>query len=143
MRSYYRAVPGVTALVTSFLAGYSWTASGDPSLFTIAHVVSVLLCLSVPVLFILVGRALKCRPRILKVGAVLLFVSSIPLLIGNGIYLIDIRTPENALGDIGGFGLALLGWVALLITSFACTVGPPLAGYSDTKQHGVGTSSRT
>jgi hypothetical protein len=127
VRTYVRALPGATALLASFLSGYSWTWSGEASSFTGAHVASALLCLSAPIAFVIVGRLLGCRPRILKPGAILLCLASIPLLIANGIYLFDIGTPENAQGDIGGFGLALLGWVALLVTSLTYTIRLPRA----------------
>lgn len=76
---------------------------------------------------ILVGKALGCRPDLLKLGAVLLAIAAIPMLTANGIYLFSLRTAENAAADIGGIGIALLGSAALLVTSAACTIGLPLA----------------
>ncbi|WDF31990.1 hypothetical protein PTW37_08805 [Arthrobacter agilis] len=141
VKTYIRALPGATALLASFLSGYSWTWSGDPSSFAVAHVVSTILCLGAPLAFVIVGRLLSCRLDLLKLGAVLLSIVSIPLLIANGIYVFGIRTPENAAGDIGGIGLALVGWAALLVTSLACTIGLPVARNVTSEQRSSDTFS--
>ncbi|MFC3301047.1 hypothetical protein ACFOD8_15630 [Arthrobacter agilis] len=91
--------------------------------------------------FVIVGRLLSCRLDLLKLGAVLLSIASIPLLVANGIYVFDIRTPENAAGDIGGISLALLGWAALLVTSLACTIGLPVARNVTSEQRSSDTFS--
>ena len=122
-----RFLPGMTALVLSLLCGFLWTQEDRLLSFTAAHIGSTLLCLGAPIAFVLVGRALGCRPDLLKLGAVLLGLAGVPILTANGIYLFSIRTSVNAAADIGGVGIALLGWAALLVTSLACTIGLPLA----------------
>jgi hypothetical protein len=122
-----RFLPGMIALILSFPCGYLWTQEDRLLPFAAAHICSALLCLGVPAAFLLVGKALGCRPDLLKLGAVLLAIAAIPMLTANGIYLFSLRTAENAAADIGGIGIALLGWAALLVTSAACTIGLPLA----------------
>lgn len=129
MATFLRIFPGLTALVLSFLSGYVWVFAGpySPWLFTIAHLGSAVLCLSVPAAFVLIGRATRCRQSLLKVGSRLLLIAGIPVLVANGIYLFSFGSVEASLGDIGGIGLMLLGFVALLLTSLAYTIGLPLA----------------
>jgi hypothetical protein len=129
MSTFLRVLPGLAALTLSFLSGYVWMFAGQysPSLFTIAHTASAVLCGTVPFGFVAIGRATRCRPDLLKLGAVLLAIAGIPMLVANGIYLFSFRSVEESYGDIGGFGLMLLGFAALLVTSLACIVGLPLA----------------
>ncbi len=129
MSTFLRVLPGLAALTLSFLSGYVWMFAGpySPSLFTIAHAGSAVLCVAVPFCFVVIGRATGCRPDLLKLGAILLAIAGIPMLVANGIYLFSFRSVEGSYGDIGGFGLMLLGFAALLITSLACTVGLPIA----------------
>jgi hypothetical protein len=117
--------PGFAALMLSFLAVYAWRYSGPayPSLFTVAHTASMVLSAAVPVAFVLVGRAIHGRPDLLRLGGILLAVAAIPMLIANGIYLFSFGSVEASYGDIGGFGLLLLGILALVVTSTACLVG--------------------
>ncbi|MDQ0734706.1 hypothetical protein [Arthrobacter agilis] len=122
-----RFIPGMTALILSLLSGYLWTQEDRLLSFTTAHMSSALLCLGTPIAFVLVGRALGCRPDLIKLGAVLLAIASVPMLIANGIYLVSFRSADGAAADIGGFGIGLLGWAALLVTSLACTISLPLA----------------
>ncbi|WP_394253482.1 hypothetical protein [Arthrobacter pityocampae] len=125
----HRLAPGLTALVLSFLATYLWQYSGPgyPSLFTAAHTGSAVLCLLVPVGFVLVGRATGCQADLLKLGGVLLALASIPMLTANSIYLFSFGSVEASYGDIGAFGIFMLGTAALVVTSAACTIGLLLA----------------
>lgn len=127
MTARLRFLPGMTALVLSVLCGYLWTQEDRLLSFTAAHLGSALLCLGAPASFVVVGRVLGCRADLLELGAVLLAIAGVPMLIAHGIYLFSIRTSVNAAADIGGIGIAILGWAALLITSLACTIGLPLA----------------
>ncbi len=125
MSALQRLAPGFTALVMSFLSVYVWRYTGPahPSLFTVAHTASMVLCAAVPLAFVLVGRATHCRSDLLRLGAVFLAIAVVPLLIANGIYLFSFGSAEASLGDIGGFGLFLLGAAALVVTSASCLVG--------------------
>ncbi|BBE22191.1 hypothetical protein MN0502_10740 [Arthrobacter sp. MN05-02] len=129
MSTFLRVLPGLAALTLSFLSGYVWMFAGpySPSLFTIAHAGSVVLCVAVPCGFVGIGRATRCRPDLGRLGAVLLAIAGIPMLVANGIYLFSFRSVEGSYGDIGGFSLMLLGFAALLVTSLACIVGLPSA----------------
>jgi hypothetical protein len=129
MSAVHRMMPGCTALTLSFLSAYAWRYTGlaHPSLFTVAHTASAVLCAVVPVAFVLVGRATYCRPDLLKLGAVLLAIAAVPLLIANGVYLFSFGSAEASLGDIGGFGLFLLGTAALVVASASCLVGLAVA----------------
>jgi hypothetical protein len=130
------------ALVLSFLSGYLWTQEDRLLPFAAAHICSASLCVGAPTAFLLVGNALGCRPDLLKLGAVLLAIAAIPMLTANGIYLFSLRTAENGAADIGGIGIALLGWAVLLITSAACTIGLPLARRTN-PEHLTKTDLRT
>lgn len=145
MSTSFRALPGAAALLTAILAGYAWTLSGEPSFYVIGHIASTLLCLAVPMVFILTGRALRCRFHLLKVGAVLLLIAGVPLIVMNVIYLFEASTPAsnaaNMAGDFGGLAIASLSWVALVITSLACAIGLPLSTQPAQDQHRPGTSS--
>ncbi|WP_104166218.1 hypothetical protein [Arthrobacter sp. SX1312] len=129
MPTFLRALPGLAALMLSFLSGYLWVFAGpySPALFTIAHSGSAVLCAAVPFTFVLIGRAARRRPDLQRLGAILLAIAGIPVLVANGIYLFSFRSVEASYGDIGGAGLMVLGWAALLITSLACTIGLPMA----------------
>ncbi|WP_043440945.1 hypothetical protein [Arthrobacter sp. L77] len=117
--------PGLAALMLSFLTVHLWHYSGPdyPSLFAAAHTGSAVLCIAVPGAFVLVGRLTRCRPDLLRLGAVLLAIAALPLLIANGIYLFSFGSVEASYGDIGAFGLMMLGFLALLVTSVACIIG--------------------
>ncbi|WP_146065750.1 hypothetical protein [Arthrobacter pityocampae] len=129
MTAVHRMAPGLTALMLSVLATCLWQYSGPdhPSLFTAAHTGSAVLCLLVPVGFVLVGRATGCRADLLKLGGVLLALASIPMITANSIYLFFFGSVEASYGDIGAFGIFMLGTAALLTTSAACTLGLLLA----------------
>lgn len=128
MSTFSRVLPGLAALMLSFLSGYVWLFAGpySPSLFTVAHVGSAVLCAAVPVAFHAVGRATRCSRGLLKLGTILLALAAIPMLVANGIYLFSFRSVEGSYGDIGGAGLMLLGLAGLLITSLACSIGLPI-----------------
>ncbi|OUM42645.1 hypothetical protein B8W73_07385 [Arthrobacter agilis] len=130
MSTFLRVLPGLAALTLSFLSGYAWVFAGpySSSLFTIAHSGSAVLCAAAPYAFVLIGRATRCRPDLLKLGAILLALASIPMLVANGIYLFSFKSVEGSYGDIGGAGLMFVGLAALLVTSLACAAGLPLTG---------------
>ncbi|WP_247826695.1 hypothetical protein [Arthrobacter antioxidans] len=125
MTAYHRLAPGLAALMLSFLAAHLWHYSGPgyPSLFAAAHTASAVLCITIPGAFVLVGRLTRCRPDLRTLGAVLLAIAALPLLVANGIYLIYFGSVEASYGDIGAFGLMMLGFAALLVTSVACIIG--------------------
>lgn len=134
-----RALPGLTALTLSFLAAYVFAtnlglifdiAANLQFFFTVSHIGSALLCVSVPFAFALVGRNAGCRPGLLKLGTILLAGAAMPLLIANGMYLATV-TPQAVGNDIGGVGLMLLGTVALFITSLVFTFALPAAHPGD------------
>lgn len=126
MSTFLRTLPGLTALMLSLLAGALWAISH--LLFIVAHAGSAALCAAIPLAFVLIGRATRCRPDELKLGAILLVVATLPVLLANGIFLFVFGSSEGASGDFGGFFLMLFGVVALLITSLFYTVRLPVAG---------------
>lgn len=139
MPTALRVLPGLTALTLSFLAAYVFAtnlglifeiAANLQFFFTLSHIGSALLCVSVPITFALVGRNTGCRRGLLKLGTILLASAALPLLIANGIYLAAV-TPQAVGNDIGGFGLMMLGAVALLSTSLVFTFALPAAHPAD------------
>ncbi|MHA7262369.1 hypothetical protein ACX80W_04090 [Arthrobacter sp. TMN-37] len=70
---------------------------------------------------------MKAGSGIVKGGTVLLALAGVPLLAANGIYLFSFRSAEGSLGDIGGIGLALLGFAALVLAAVALIVALPVA----------------
>lgn len=126
MSTFLRTLPGLTALMLSLLSGALWAISH--LLFIVAHAGSAALCAAIPLAFVLIGRATRCRPDVLKLGAIGLAVAGFPVLLANGIFLFLFGSSEGSSGDFGGFFLMLFGLVALLSTSLFYTVRLPLAG---------------
>lgn len=136
MPTALRVFPGLTALTLSFLSAYLFAthlglifnaASNPQFFFTVSHIGSALLCVSVPIAFLLVGQYTNCQPKRLKVGTILLAIAAAPLLIANGMYLFVLQTPQGADGAIGAILLMLLGALALLITSLVFIFALPTA----------------
>jgi hypothetical protein len=126
MTASLRILPGLTALVLSVLSGLIWKQGVQESLFVASHIGSIVLCVSAPVVFFFIGRKTRCDSTLLILGAVLLTIAAIPMLAANGIYLVWFGSVEAALGDIGAFGLMLLGWIGLVSTSIAFAIISPL-----------------
>lgn len=116
---WHRLTTGLATFVLAFLSGFVWNEYGQPPLFNVRHIASLLLAVCVPIVFVLLGRRASGRPGLLKIGAVLLSLAGIPLHVANLMYLIG--GVESTGNDIGGIGLALLGWGALLLTSLTLT----------------------
>lgn len=128
MFTFLRTLPGLTALMLSLLSGAFWVLPNP--LFIVAHAGSAALCAAIPLAFVLIGRATRCRPDVLKLGARHLTTAGLPVLLSNGIYLFLFGSAEGSAGDFGGFFLMLFGLVALLLTSLLYTVRLPVAGPS-------------
>jgi hypothetical protein len=126
MSTFLRTLPGLTALMLSLLSGYLWMFSH--LMFTVVHAGSAAFCAAIPLAFVLIGRATRCRPDVLKPGARHLAVAGLPVLLSNGIFLFLFGSAEGSAGDFGGFFLMLFGVVALLFTSLFYTVRLPVAG---------------
>ncbi len=126
MTASLRVFPGLTALVLSVSSGLIWKQGAQESLFVASHVGSIVLCVSTPVVFFLLGRKTGCRPTLLKLGTVLLTLAVIPMLLANGAYLFWFGSAEASLRDIGAIGVMLLGWIGLVGTSIAFAVVLPL-----------------
>lgn len=126
MSTFLRTLPGLTALMLSLLSASLWTISH--LMFIVAHAGSAALCAAIPLAFVLIGRATRCRPDLLKLGARHLAIAGLPVLLANGIFLFLFGSSEGSAGDFGGFFLMLFGLVALLSTSLAYTIRLPAAG---------------
>ncbi|MHA7280956.1 hypothetical protein ACX80H_14545 [Arthrobacter sp. MDT2-2] len=126
MSTFLRTLPGLSALMLSLLSGYLWMFSH--LMFTVVHAGSAALCATIPVAFMLIGRATRCRPDVLTFGAILLAVAGLPVLLSNGIFLFLFGSSEGASGDFGGFFLMLFGVIVLLFASLFYIVWLPVMG---------------
>jgi len=114
-----RTQPALVALVLSVLAGAVWQNFGQDILFVPSRLLSIVLSVSVPISFLLMGRKQGGASKLIRRGATLLSIAALPMLIANGMYLLSFKTADGAAGDIGGILIMLLGWAALVGTSIA------------------------
>lgn len=142
MTALLRALPGVAAFLLTFLSVYLFVTNlallvdvrSNPQVFyVVSHVGSAVLAASVPVVFLVLGRATSCRRTRVRRGAFLLGVSSLPVLVANGLYLAA-GSREATVADIGGVMFLLLGTVALTITSLVLTIALPITRPHDGDQ---------